>query len=100
MWEYLEHVNVTSKEKKYRIRSDVAPIVVSYVLLNRRCKKPEKWDWYLNEVFDGELSTLGKGICKLVEMFFILSNVVGHSEASDVLASTFRTFADKVKKHL
>ena len=100
IWEYLEPVNVTAKERKYSMRADIAPIVVSYVLLNRRSPKPEKWDWYLDEVLDGRLSTAGKGISSLIEMFFTLSNTFGYKESSDVLASMFKVFANKVKKYL
>ena len=72
----------------------------SYVLLNRRSPKPEKWDWYLNEVLDGRLSIAGKSISSLVEMFFTLSNMLGYKESSDVLTSMFKTFADRVRKYL
>jgi len=100
VWDYLEPVNITSKEKKYSMRADVAPIIISYVLLNRRSPKPEKWDWYLNEVLDGRLSIAGKSISGLVEMFFTLSNMLGYKESSDVLTSMFKTFADRVRKYL
>lgn len=100
VWDYLEPVNITSKEKKYNMRADVAPIIISYVLLNRRSPKPEKWDWYLNEVLDGRLSIAGKSISGLVEMFFTLSNMLGYKESSDVLTSMFKTFADRVRKYL
>lgn len=100
VWDYLEPVNITSKEKKYSMRADVAPIIISYVLLNRRSPKPEKWDWYLNEVLDGRLSIAGKSISSLVEMFFTLSNMLGYKESSDVLTSMFKTFADRVRKYL
>ena len=100
VWDYLEPVNITSKEKKYSMRTDVAPIIISYVLLNRRSPKPEKWDWYLNEVLDGRLSIAGKSISGLVEMFFTLSNMLGYKESSDVLTSMFKTFADRVRKYL
>lgn len=100
VWDYLEPVNITSKEKKYSMRADVAPIIISYVLLNRRSPKPEKWDWYLDEVLDGRLSIAGKSISSLVEMFFTLSNTFGYKESSDVLTSMFKTFADKVRKYL
>ena len=100
VWDYLEPVNITSKEKKYSMRTDVAPIIISYVLLNRRSPKPEKWDWYLNEVLDGRLSIAGKSISGLIEMFFTLSNMLGYKESSDVLTSMFKTFADRVRKYL
>jgi len=100
VWDYLEPLNITSKEKKYSMRADVAPIIISYVLLNRRSPKPEKWDWYLNEVLDGRLSIAGKSISGLVEMFFTLSNMLGYKESSDVLTSMFKTFADRVRKYL
>ena len=100
VWEYLEPVNITSKEKRYSMRADIAPIIISYVLLNRRSPKPEKWGWYFDEVLDGRLSIAGKGISSLIEMFFTLSNMFGHKTASDVLASMLKTFADKTKKYL
>ena len=100
VWDYLEPVNITSKEKKYSMRADIAPIVISYVLLNRRSPKPEKWDWYLDEILDGRLSIAGKGISSLIEMFFTLSNMFGYKESSDILASILKTFASKVKKCL
>lgn len=100
VWDYLEPVSITSKEKKYSMRADIAPIIISHVLLNRRSPKPEKWDWYLDEILDGRLSIAGKGISSLIEMFFTLSNTFGYKESSDTLAGMLKTFADKVRKYL
>lgn len=97
MWEYLEPIDVKTKEKKYSLRADIAPIIVCYILLNRRSPKPEKWDWFLDEVFDGKLSMIGKDLSSIVELFFTLTNVVGYKKATEAVSSMLKAFAGKVR---
>ena len=97
IWEYLETSNITTKEKRYNLRADIAPIIISYILLNRRSPKPEKWDWFLNVILDGKLSIAGKGISNIVEMFLTVSNIIGYRKAADIVSSMLKTFAEKVR---
>ena len=95
IWEAIELIK-SDKTKIYGIRQDIAPIIASYILLNRRSPRPEKWDWYLKEVLDGKLSKAGKSISAIVELTFVLSNEFEFSKSMDIIAGMLKEFAKRI----
>jgi|GEM_PF-3004382 hypothetical protein len=101
VWEGLESMSAEGDTRVYSLRPDLAPIVASYILINRRSPKPSKWDWYLKEVLDGQLSRAGKNVSSIVELVFILRNSLGESsqyKSMDIVAGVLREFAKRFEK--
>jgi hypothetical protein len=103
VWEGLESISAEKNTRVYSLRPDLAPIVASYILINRRSPNPAKWDWYLKEVLDGQLSRAGKNISSIVELVFITRNTFGESKqykSMDIIAGTLREFAKRFKRNV
>ncbi len=103
IWEGLEMVTTEKNTRVYSLRPDLAPIVASYILINRRSPKPSKWDWYLKEVLDGQLSKTGKNVSSIVELVFILRSSLGegsHYKSMDIVAGVLREFAKRFEKSI